>query len=111
MSQTPRPRDSATIHVTDRSILGARTSELLRRMQAGVGRPDPDDPAVSLSVEHRLSLESGGAAVGGLRSYLSARAGQGYWDFIEVGPGFFTSRDRRRPTSAGTPCASPQNVS
>ncbi len=92
MSDHPSPLDSPTIHVTDGTVLGARTKELERRMRAGVGEPDPHDPSTDLGTEHRLSLDpEGSGAVGGLRTYVNEEVGRGYWDFIEVGPGFFTS--------------------
>ena len=92
MSDSPSTLDSPAIHVTDGAVLGARTTELARQMRAGVGEPDPDDPSTDLGTEHRLSLDrEGSGAVGGLRTYVSDDLGRGYWDFIEVAPGFYTS--------------------
>lgn len=82
---------SSTLHVIDDGVLGLRTSDILRKMQSGVGRPDPTDSGFSQHARELTLGSADGHAVGGLRTYLPEQIGDGYWDFIEVCPGLFLS--------------------
>ncbi|NOX69970.1 MAG: helix-turn-helix transcriptional regulator, partial [Gammaproteobacteria bacterium] len=84
--------NSPLMNVIDDGMLGLKTTEIQTKMQAGVGKPDSNDATSGVSVAYRLSLSAGhGTAVGGLRNYLSADVGSGYWDFIGVCPGVMLS--------------------
>jgi AraC-like DNA-binding protein len=64
-------------------ILRSRIFEIERKMLAGAGHPDEADA-------RELTLGTGmGRGVRALRTYLSKRAGRGYWDIVEVTPGFY----------------------
>lgn len=85
-----RTWSSSAIHVIDEGIIGQRVSEIVSKMRAGLGRPDPKDTGKHTQSARRLALGTG-EAVGGLRTYLPEEIGNGYWDFIEVCPGVFVS--------------------
>lgn len=85
-----RTWSSSAIHVIDEGIIGQRISDIVGKMRAGLGRPDPKDAARHTPSARRLALGTD-EAVGGLRTYLPEEIGDGYWDFIEVCPGVFVS--------------------
>ena len=79
---------SKRILVVDDSFFGKKTADVGSRLRSGMGKPDPSDRGRSLAA-HQISLKSDDlSSTGGLRNYLPKDFGEGYWDTIEIAPGF-----------------------
>ncbi|MEM1152581.1 MAG: AraC family transcriptional regulator [Pseudomonadota bacterium] len=91
-TQQQDPSASPAIHVVGDSLVGAQLTHVLQKLQVGAGNPDPADSKPGRADVRQIALhaQSVGSA-GGLRNYLPDELGEGYWDLIEVAPGFFMS--------------------